>query len=115
MGEEESVHQDPTPQDINYNLGFSIPAFSMTVNRTEQKDMAGNIVRPVAVIPAPPASRMVDLDLNQTSTMDPSPLSLHLFNSFENQTTARHSAFQAMFSLSGENVDRSGGNMISVA
>lgn len=121
MREEDNTvhqHQEPAPQNMNCNLGFSMQAFPMTIcpeKSPEQNDMPVNIVRPIPVIPSPPASRMADLDLNQTSTMDPSPLSLHLMSSFETQTTARHSAFQAMFSLSGENVDCSGGNMIRVA
>ncbi|KAF9624694.1 hypothetical protein IFM89_012987 [Coptis chinensis] len=129
MVDEESVQQEPTPQspqEMSCNLGFSMSTNPVPIspvlfseNQMEQSDfiaIPANIVRPIPVIPTPQASRMVDLDLNQKCTMDPSALSLQLSNSFEKQTSSRHSAFQAMLSLStGNNVDCSGGNMISVA
>jgi len=108
MEEEES--QEPKSQEMNCNLGFTMQTFPVIC-----PEKPVNVVRPIPVIPAPPVSRMADLDLNQASTMDPSPLSINILNSFEKQTATRHSAFQAMFSLSGENGDCSGGNMIRVA
>nr|BAJ40868.1 transcriptional factor MYB-3 [Coptis japonica] len=129
MVDEESVQQEPTPQspqEMSCNLGFSMSTNPVPIspvlfseNHMEQSDfiaIPANIVRPIPVIPTPQASRMVDLDLNQKCTMDPSALSLQLSNSFEKQTSSRHSAFQAMLSLStGNNVDCGSGNMISVA
>ncbi|OVA14313.1 SANT/Myb domain [Macleaya cordata] len=110
--EEESVHQDLTPQSppqVNCNLGFPI-RLSTSVNYPENSeenltlgssDLPQNpskIIRPIPVIPIPPASRMADLNLNQKSTMDPSPLSLKLSTSTstssDSRPSSRHSAFQ---------------------
>ncbi|KAL5722416.1 hypothetical protein ACHQM5_005939 [Ranunculus cassubicifolius] len=120
MGEEEIIQQEPAPlsPQLSCNLGFSVSTYPVQETQTEQIDLmqrSVNIVRPVPMIPTPQGSRMVDLDLNQNSTMDPSNLSLGLSNSFERQNSSRHSAFQAMFSLNGGNVDCNGVNMISVA
>ncbi|PIA62349.1 hypothetical protein AQUCO_00200384v1 [Aquilegia coerulea] len=132
MGEEESVQQGPTPQSppqLDCNLGFSMSTFPVTISpimftetpieQSALSQMQGNIIRPVPVSAVPATLRMADLDLNQKSTMDPSPLSLQLSNPFEKQTTttsSRHSAFQAMLNYStAGNVDCNGGNMISVA
>ncbi|KAF5179171.1 transcription factor MYB1R1-like [Thalictrum thalictroides] len=126
MGEEENIQQEPTPKSppqLDCNLGFSMSTFPVTISPImftetpmEQNvlpQMQGSIIRPVPITAVPAALRMADLDLNQQSTMDQSPLSLQLSNSFEKQTT---SAFQAMLSLgTAGNVDCNGGNMISVA
>ncbi|KAJ4960911.1 hypothetical protein NE237_020821 [Protea cynaroides] len=99
--EEEQIHQEnPTqadlpPPPINCNLGF--------------------LVRPTPVLPVPPSSRMAGLNLNQKSPIDPSPLSLKLSTSPDQQPSSRHSAFQSMSSFSTGDLDSNGVSIISVA
>ncbi|XP_043707308.1 transcription factor MYB1R1 [Telopea speciosissima] len=75
------------------------------------------LVRPIPVLPVPPLSKMADLNLNQKSSIDPSPLSLKLSTSSDQQPSSRHSAFQAMtsFGSGSGDLDSNGGSIISVA
>ncbi|KAJ4973810.1 hypothetical protein NE237_006984 [Protea cynaroides] len=142
--EEEQIHQENTTQTdlpsptVNYNLGFPVPAYQMSLSPpTVQASSGSNIndtpmmenltlgqgdtasstklVRPIPVVPVPPSSRMADLNLNQKSPMDPSPLSLKLSTSPDQHTSSRHSAFQAMTSFNAGDLDSNGGKIISVA
>ncbi|KAF8390310.1 hypothetical protein HHK36_024835 [Tetracentron sinense] len=131
--EEEHIHQETTsqpqpPSQMNYDLrGFPVTAFPMTLTplvlpiagdipmenltpgQGDEMNSSTKLVRPIPVLPVPPASKMADLNLNQRSIMDPSPLSLKLSTSSDQQPAPRHSAFQAMSSFNG------GDSIISVA
>ncbi|XP_042500305.1 transcription factor MYB1R1-like [Macadamia integrifolia] len=142
--EEEQVIQEnttqadfPPPPAINCNLGFPVPAYPITVTPANyDTDMMENLtlgqpdqtnessstklVRPTPLLPIPPSSRMADLNLNQKSPIDPSPLSLKLSTSpdqqqQQQQPSSRHSAFQAMPSFNAGDLDSNGGSIISVA
>ncbi|KAF8378356.1 hypothetical protein HHK36_029695 [Tetracentron sinense] len=117
--EEEHVYQETTshpqpPAPVNFNPGgFPVPTFPMTFTpvvlpvtgenpiQGNQTDTSTKLVRPIPILPIPPASRMADLNLNQKSTINPSPLSLKLSTSSDQQKSPRHSAFQAMSSFNG--------------
>ncbi|XP_010272144.1 PREDICTED: transcription factor MYB1R1-like [Nelumbo nucifera] len=135
--EEETVHQETAtqpPAPVNCNIAYPVPAFPVTLspvvlpgsgeNPAEsltlvQSDLTRaptKLVRPIPVLPIPPASRMANLNLNQQSSMDPSPLSLKLFTpSSDQQPSSRHSAFQSMSNFSAGELDSNGGSIISVA
>ncbi|KAJ8753488.1 hypothetical protein K2173_022729 [Erythroxylum novogranatense] len=69
-----------------------------------------NLVRPTPVPPASRASHISDLNLNLKSTADPPPLSLRLsLQADQRDSSARHSAFQAMSGF------KNGDSIITVA
>ncbi|XP_034673768.1 transcription factor MYB1R1-like [Vitis riparia] len=135
--EEEQVlhHQENTSQSQQSPKTFSetgsgggfpvVPAFPMPINPVVvpvpiqnpmenltlgQNDVNTRLVRPIPVLPIPPES--TDLNLNLKSPVDPSPLSLKLsLSSNQNHPNqpSRHSAFQAMSSFNN------GDSIISVA
>lgn len=136
MEEEQVVNQHETAsqsQQSHKNFpeagnggGFSVvPAFQMAINPVVvpvpiqnpmenltlgQIDANTRLVRPIPVLPIAPES--TDLNLNLMSPVDPSPLSLKLsLSSNQNHPNQppRHSAFQAMSSFNN------GDNIISVA
>nr|DAD34739.1 TPA_asm: hypothetical protein HUJ06_005379 [Nelumbo nucifera] len=125
--EEETVYQETTtqsPAPVNCNIRFPVPAFpvtlspvvlpgggenpieNLTLGKSEQTNAPTKVVRPIPILPIPPASRMADLNLNQKSSADPSPLSLKLSTpSSDQQASPRHSAFQAMPSFGSGDLD----------
>ncbi|KAK6148396.1 hypothetical protein DH2020_019308 [Rehmannia glutinosa] len=117
----------PLPITSNVN-GFSVVPFTvgpvlfsmqngnpMENSGLRQNDLANNLspmlVRPVPVPPMPTSSSMVDLNLKQEMTIEPSQLSLRLSLSSgqDRQPSTRGSAFQMMPSLNN------GDSFISVA
>ncbi|XP_042496423.1 transcription factor MYB1R1-like [Macadamia integrifolia] len=135
--EEQIIHQEKTtqadlpPPPVNCNIGFPVPAYPMALTPTVLPGTGNSIndfpmtdsntssttklVRPIPVLPAPPSLKMADLNLNQKSPIDPSPVSLKLSTSPDQQPSSRHSAFQAMTNFSSGDLDSNGGSIISVA
>nr|QCF47524.1 transcription factor R1MYB1 [Litchi chinensis] len=90
------------------------PIDSLTLGQPNQSnDAPANLIRPIPVLPAPQPSAVVsDLNLN-LNMVDPSSLSLKLsLPSDQREASSRHSAFQAMPSLSSNG---DSGSIISVA
>ncbi|XP_043723476.1 transcription factor MYB1R1-like [Telopea speciosissima] len=114
--QENTTQADLPPPPINCNMGFPVPAYPMTLTGSSgSNDTPTKLVRPTPVIPVPPSSRMADLNLNQNSPVDSSPLSLKLSTSPDQQQSSRHSAFQAMPNFNAGDLDSNGGSIISVA
>uniref|UniRef100_A0A5B6ZER2 Putative MYB transcription factor n=1 Tax=Davidia involucrata TaxID=16924 RepID=A0A5B6ZER2_DAVIN len=135
--EEDEAHKEP--HDLSNNIGgfpilaFPVPLSPVVLPVTEKSSIESltlgqnnnqmknspKLIRPIPILPVPPSSKMADLNLNATATVDPSlPLSLKLTappsSSDQQSPPARHaSAFQAM---SGSfNNTSSGDSIISVA
>ncbi|KAF8407982.1 hypothetical protein HHK36_007122 [Tetracentron sinense] len=103
------------PPEMNCNQGgFPEPAFPMMLSHAslnamenpmlgqgDERNISTKLIRPVPVIPVPPASRMADLNLNKKSTVDPSPWSSKLSTSSDQPPSQKHSAFQAISSFNG--------------
>lgn len=128
--EEDQVHQDnvslplplPLPQPQPQTSGFPLSTFPVTLspvvlpvtgenNSMENLTLGSSpkakpspkLIRPIPIFPVPPSSKMADLNLNQKTQVDASPLSLKLSTpSADEQSTAASSAhsstFQAMSS-----------------
>ncbi|XP_057493651.1 LOW QUALITY PROTEIN: transcription factor MYB1R1 [Actinidia eriantha] len=85
---------------------------NLALGHINEANCSPNLFRPV---PVPPSSKMADLNLNHTPTVDPLPLSLKPSTSpsDQNPPPARHVSFQAM--SGGFNSGSSGESIISVA
>ncbi|EEF52080.1 transcription factor MYB1R1 [Ricinus communis] len=104
----------PLPETSNFSV-MSMPAFSMTSSPVVlpipietpmqnlsllQANSSTTLIRPIAVIPAPPTSGISDINLNLKASTDSSPnLSLKLSlpsDQRESPSSTRYSAFQVM-------------------
>ncbi|KAJ8773759.1 hypothetical protein K2173_006409 [Erythroxylum novogranatense] len=136
--EEDQVRQEPamtplpqrTPQFNNNLGGFAMSSSPGTLTPVGspvarescmEKLMLGpscqakspsKLIRPTPMLPlaVPPSSRMANLNLNQTITNDPLPLSLKLSTASSDEQSP-----QATYSSSFQNMSSSGDGIISVA
>lgn len=136
--DEDQAHHEPVPlpkpqpRDLNHTTlgGFPLSTFPLALapvvvplpvedpmdslslgpNSNNHTRMSSKPIRPIPIIPVSPSSKMADLNLNQTTHADSSPLSLKLStpSSDEQSSQAKHSsAFQGMpgnFSSSGDSI-----------
>ncbi|XVF02338.1 hypothetical protein REPUB_Repub04eG0167100 [Reevesia pubescens] len=126
LEDDEIVHQEnvslPLPvlrQSQPQMSGFPMSTFPVTLNLpvtgeynsmenltlrpSPKAKTSPKLIRPIAIIPVPPSSKMADLNLNHKTQVEPLPLSLKLSTpSADEQSTAEASAhsstFQAMSS-----------------
>ncbi|XP_059308548.1 transcription factor MYB1R1 [Lycium ferocissimum] len=96
-------------------VNLSATGESSTENLSKGMNKSVRPVRPIPILPAPPSSKMENLNLNNTYIQESSPLSLKLSTSDgKSPSPPRHSsAFQAM--SGGFNGSTSGDSIISVA
>jgi len=92
------------------------PIYSLAINN-QSFESEMKFVQPLPVLVPPSSKSMAGFDLNESSLIDPSPLSLNLSlsmsldlgNSSPSSSSSRHSAFQVMQGFSN------GDSIISVA
>lgn len=96
------------------------PMENLTLGQVNQLNNSPKPIRPIPILPVPPSSKMANLNLNKTTTLEPPSLSLNLSISSRspnqeapaNQQSRHASAFKGMpasFNGSG------GDSIISVA
>ncbi|KAG6654411.1 transcription factor MYB1R1 [Carya illinoinensis] len=98
------------PAVVAVPLAVENPLENLSLGPNNHVRMSSKPIRPIPMLPVPPSSKMADLNLNQKTQADPSPLSLKLSieSSGEQSPPATHSsAFQAIpgnFSSSGDSI-----------
>lgn len=135
--EEEKVHQESKTQLLQSRIQPPLPAFKTTGSQVlpfpmsmgpvlipvQIENATGNqtmghvnqmnpepVIRPISFFPIPDASTVVRANVNQISSVDPSPLSLKLSLTHDQNQLSRNSLFQVMRSF-----NKGGDSIISVS